>query len=162
MVTLIYLALLTTIKLRVNLFLGMRWFLMIGEQLTVNHSSDSNPVPAVSQPLPALVGLPTSLSSDVKVTGEGISRKPTRPTSCPPALQLSPCEMPLGSLFESAVPVNSQASPSSSVTVESIRTSSPSTRPPPLVLHPRRVVRKVSKIGFNTVQSPRGSGDHQS
>src|ERR1700679_3986554 len=103
---------------------------MMGNKLSVSHSdclpqNDSNPAP-VSQPSPkrlAVVGLPTSHSFKVKVTGEGIRILPL--PSRPPPLLTPPApsnrEPPQGDSSETAVPVNPPASPFSKVTGERIR-----------------------------------------
>jgi hypothetical protein len=127
-----------------------------GKKLSVSHpdcwpQGDSNPAP-FSQPLPkraAFVGFPTSPSSEVKVTGEGI-RKPPRPARSPPLPMPPGCanrEVLLqGDWSETAVPVNPPPLPSSRVAGERIRKPSFPTRPPPLVMHPERVARKAPRL----------------
>jgi hypothetical protein len=115
--------------------------------------SDSTCAPPVPQRPPkkvTFVGLPPSPSSKVKMTGEGI-RKPSRsapppPLLIPPRLRPANREVLQGDSPESAVPVNPPASRSSWVTGERIRKPSLPKRPPPLVLHPARIVRKAPKI----------------
>lgn len=137
---------------------------MMGNKLSVSESdcssqSDSNPAP-VSQPSPkrvAVAGLPTSPSSKVKVTGEGIRKLPL--PARPPPLLIHPGranrEVLQGDSSGTAVPVNPPASPFSRVTGERIRKPSLPTRPPPFILHPERVVRKTPKIDSNTVAKSR-------
>jgi len=131
--------------------------------MSVSHSdclplSDSNPAPPVSRPLPkrvVFVGLPTSPSSNVKVTGERI-RKPPRPARPPPLLILVPpgCGNRgtlQGDSPETAIPVNLPPPPSSRVTSGRIRKPSLPMRPPPVVLRPKRLVRKPQKIHSRTL-----------
>ena len=137
------------------------------EKLTLSHSdclpqSDSNPAP-VSQPLPkdvAFVGLRTSPSFKVKVTGEEIrkSPRPARPPRLLIPLGRANYEELQGDSSKTALSVNLPASPSSGMTGESIRKLSLPTRPPPLVLHSERVVREAPKIGFNAVAESKGIG----
>jgi hypothetical protein len=134
---------------------------MTGNKLSLSHSdclpqSDLNPVPSISQPSPkkvAFVGLPTSSPSKVKVTGEGI-RKPPRPARTPLLVPHGRAnrEVLQGDLSEIAVPINPPASPSSE---RMIRKPSLPTRPPPVVLHLGRVVRKAPKFDSNTVAKSR-------
>ena len=126
--------------------------------MSVSHSnylpqSDSKRVPPVPQPSPkkvTFVGLPTSPSSKGKVTGEWI-RKPSRPAP-PPPLRIPPPLRPAnrevvqGYSPETTVPINPPAPPSSWVGGEMTRKPSLPKRPPPLLLHPGRVVRKAPKI----------------
>lgn len=121
------------------------------------HQSDSNPDSTDSHPSSkrvTFVGLPTSPSSNLKVTGKGL-RKPPRPAR-PPAPPIPPgCanrEMLQGDPSSTAVPFNHIASPFSRVTDE--RISKPTLpRPPPLVLH--RAARKVPRIGSRPVAKSR-------
>ena len=135
---------------------------MICKKLSESHSdilpqSELNPTPVSRQPLPkkvAFVDLPSSPSSKVKLVGERI--KPHRP-SRPPSLLIPLGLVPQGYSFETSALVNPPASPSSWVTGERIRKPSLPTRPPPLVLHPERVVRRTPMIDSNTVEKSAGT-----
>ncbi len=101
--------------------------------------SNSNPASPVAQPSPkkvVFVGLPTSPSSRVKVTGERIRKSHLH--ARPPPILISPVranrEARQGNSSETAVPISHPASPSSRVTGKRIRKPP---RPPPLLISPQ-------------------------